>query len=74
MYLNLASFFLIANEYKHYLEYLQSINYITDEIEFLDLEELPGASGLKALRVEIVYDEDRAEISSQAEELLKSSN
>ena len=46
-----------AREYVKYLEYLQSINYIGPNIEWLDLQELQGVSGMKALRVEVVIHE-----------------
>jgi hypothetical protein len=42
-----------ANEYKEYIEYLQNIGLLTDEVEDVDLEELQGVSGLKALRVKV---------------------
>ncbi len=45
-----------ANEYKKYIKHLQSINYLMPNIEDLELEELQGISGLKALRVEVNYD------------------
>lgn len=44
----------VADEYGRYFEYLASKNLITDKIEQLELEELPGATGLKALRVQVV--------------------
>ena len=40
-----------ANEYKEYIDYLQNIGLLRKELEDLDLEELQGVSGLKALRV-----------------------
>ncbi|MGK0317261.1 MAG: hypothetical protein ACI86M_003502 [Saprospiraceae bacterium] len=43
-----------AFEYLNYLKYLQSENLI-GEIEMLDLEDLQGVSGLKAIRVEVLY-------------------
>jgi hypothetical protein len=43
-----------ADEYLKYIKYLQSRNYI-GAVEKLDLENLQGVSGLKALRVEVVY-------------------
>lgn len=43
----------IEEEYKRYFEYLAARKIITDKIEMLELEELPGANGLKALRIEI---------------------
>lgn len=44
-----------AREYLNFLQYLQSINYIGPNIEWLELQELQGVSGLKALRVDVVY-------------------
>lgn len=43
----------IEEEYKRYFEYLVSKKLIYDKIEMVELEELPGASGLKAMRIEI---------------------
>ncbi len=42
-------------EYKKYIEYLISKNYIKETIEDFELEDLKGASGLRALRVEIDF-------------------
>jgi hypothetical protein len=39
----------------HYLHYLQSINYIDTEIEWLTLNDLQGVTGLKALRTNLIY-------------------
>lgn len=43
----------IEKEYLSYLDFLQSINYVGKNVEVLELEELQGASGIKALRVDI---------------------
>lgn len=43
-----------ANEYINYIHYLQGQNILCDDLEELDLEELQGVSGLKALRVGVV--------------------
>jgi hypothetical protein len=51
-----------ANEYLHYLKYLQSINYIESEIEWLTLNDLQGVTGLKALRVNIIYQKSFGDI------------
>ena len=51
-----------AQEYVKYLEYLQSIEYIGDEIEWLELQDLQGASGLKALRVAVRFDIQSEEV------------
>jgi hypothetical protein len=40
-----------ASEYISYIKYLQSDNILNDDMEKLELEELSGVSGLKALRV-----------------------
>lgn len=43
----------IEREYLNYFEFLQSKNYVGKNIEIVELEELQGASGIKALRVEM---------------------
>jgi hypothetical protein len=42
-----------AAEYRHYIDYLQKQGYLTPEVETLELEELQGAQGLRALRVTV---------------------
>ncbi|WP_020528822.1 GAF domain-containing protein [Flexithrix dorotheae] len=42
-----------AQEYRRYIEYLQHKGYLENDVEELDLEELQGVNGLKALRVEV---------------------
>jgi hypothetical protein len=42
-----------ANEYRGYIEYLQSLGYLTRGVEDLELEELQGVHGLRALRVTV---------------------
>ncbi|MDY7394955.1 GAF domain-containing protein [Aureibaculum sp. 2210JD6-5] len=46
-----------ALEYKKYIKYLQSKKYL-GAVEDLELEDLQGVSGLKALRAEIIYTAD----------------
>jgi hypothetical protein len=41
-------------EYKKYIEYLQFQNVLEPIVEFLDVEDLQGVSGLKAIRVKVV--------------------
>jgi hypothetical protein len=48
-------------EYLKYLDYLQSIKAIGPEIEHLELEDLQETAGLKALRVEVIYDKQTTE-------------
>ncbi|CDF80165.1 conserved hypothetical protein [Formosa agariphila KMM 3901] len=43
----------IEREYLSYFEFLQSKNYIGDHIEIVEVEELQGASGIKAIRADI---------------------
>ena len=52
-----------ANEYRKYIKYLQSKGYL-GKLEELTLEDLQGVSGLKALRVEVIYQDDFCEKSS----------
>jgi len=44
-----------AKEYIEYIKYLQDLGFLNDDLEQLDLEELQGVSGLKALRVGVKY-------------------
>jgi len=50
-----------ANEYVQYIEYLQAKGFLKKEVEHLELEDLQGVYGLRALRVTVdleskVYD------------------
>ena len=47
-----------AQEYREYISYLQSSGYLTSEVEELELEDLDGAQGLKALRVTVEMQEE----------------
>ena len=47
-----------AAEYRRYVEFLQSKGYFGPGMEELELEDLPGISGLKALRVTIASKSD----------------
>ena len=42
-----------AAQYKKYIDYLQSINYIDDTVEDVELEYLQGVHGLRALRIKV---------------------
>jgi GAF domain len=42
-----------AAEYRHYIAYLQKLGYLTGDVEELELDELQGAQGLRALRVTV---------------------
>jgi hypothetical protein len=60
-----------AVEYKKYIKYLQSKS-LLGKLEQLDLEDLQGVYGLKALRVEVIYHNDFNEQPTiTMEELMK---
>ena len=42
-------------EYLRYVKYLQSKNYLGEKVELLELEDVQGVVGLKAIRVEVLY-------------------
>ena len=42
-----------ANEYKRYISYLQATGFLEDELEELELGDMQGVHGLKALRVTV---------------------
>ncbi len=42
-------------EYMRYIKLLQAKNFISEKVEIVDLETLQGVSGLKAIRVEVLY-------------------
>ena len=44
-----------AEEYTRYIHYLQRKNYLGEEIEYVELEDVQGVVGLKAIRVEVLY-------------------
>ena len=50
-------------EYLRYLQFLQSKNYLEQDIELLELEDLQGVVGLKALRVSIIYNQEEKAIT-----------
>jgi len=45
-----------ALEYRAYIEYLQSLGYLTGTVENFELGELQGVQGLRALRVQVALD------------------
>ncbi len=46
-----------AQEYREYIDYLRTLGYFTGELEAVELEDLEGAQGLKALRVTVALDD-----------------
>jgi hypothetical protein len=60
-------------EYLKYIHYLQRKKYLDEDVEVLDVEDLQGVSGLKALRVGILYHTDKSEASGLTyEDLIES--
>ncbi len=45
-------------EYLQYIKYLQAKNYMGENVEILELEDVQGVVGLKAIRVNILYSKD----------------
>jgi hypothetical protein len=52
----------VEEEYKRYFKYLVSKKMVNGKLEVLELEELPGANGLKALRMQISPDVQEARL------------
>ncbi len=46
-----------AEEYHKYIDYLQAIGYLSHGVEELELEDLQGTSGLKAIRVPLNFEQ-----------------
>ena len=42
-------------EYLRYIKFLQSKNYLDDDVEIVELQDLQAVTGLKALRVSVLY-------------------
>lgn len=61
-------------EYMNYIHYLQFINYIGPDVEWLTLKDLQGMTGLKALRVSVLYNKSGGIKESKAADLLKEIN
>jgi hypothetical protein len=60
-------------EYLKYIKYLQTKNYLGEHIELLELEDVQGVIGLRALRINIIYhnqDESSSEKSITNNDLL----
>ena len=51
-----------ASEYEEYIEFLQTRKLLKPGVEKLELEELQGVIGLKALRVDVNYENTNTEL------------
>ena len=52
-----------AQEYWEYIDYLQALGDVCGDVEMLELEDLEGAQGLKALRLTVSLDHNGPEIA-----------
>ena len=50
-------------EYLRYVEFLQSKNYLDSDVEILELQDLQAVTGLKAIRVSVLYHKNEADKS-----------
>ncbi|MFI0430354.1 GAF domain-containing protein [Mariniflexile sp. HMF6888] len=46
-------------EYLRYIKFLQSKNYLDDDVEIVELQDLQAVTGLKAIRVSLLYHKDK---------------
>jgi hypothetical protein len=60
-----------AQEYWEYIDYLQDTGYISGEVEMLELEDLEGAQGLKALRITVALDDHVPEVDVSLDAIAK---
>lgn len=59
-------------EYKRYIKFLQHKKMLSNVVEHLDVEDLQGVTGLKALRVSVIYDANTESSQTYSyEDLLK---
>ena len=58
-------------EYKQYIKYLQNKQFLGKDVEQLQLEDLQGISGLKALRVNVLYNASKNKKPMTYEDLSK---
>lgn len=58
-------------EYRRYINFLQHKNRLAHEIEYFDIEDLQGVSGLKGIRVKVLFDESADSKVYSYQELLK---
>ncbi len=54
-------------EYKRYIQFLQHKKMLGPKIEFFEIEDLQGVSGLKAIRVEVLYNQEIHKVYSYKE-------
>jgi hypothetical protein len=55
----------VEDEFRRYFQYLKARNLVTGPVEEIELEELPGATGLRALRFQLTMDQQTKDDISQ---------
>ncbi len=58
-------------EYLDYVRFLQSKNYLDKRIEIVELEDLQGVTGLKAIRVDVLYGDEKSQKFYTYKDLMK---
>lgn len=58
--------------YLSYIQYLQSINYLTENVEEYALSDMQGVTGLRALRVSFVFDQKEEDSIPLSDDILVS--
>lgn len=58
-------------EYLRYIKYLQKKNYLGDQLELLELEDVQGVVGLRAIRINVLYKSDDKQENISYENLMK---
>ncbi len=56
-------------EYKEYIKYLIAKGYVDEKVEYHELEELQGISGLKAIRLDVKIGKEIVEINKELDEI-----
>jgi hypothetical protein len=59
-----------AVEYMRYIEFLQSEEYIEKDVEMLEIDEMQGVQGLRAIRVSVSFKEQLRHDIDSGDELL----
>ena len=61
-------------EYRRYIEFLQHKNILGIDVEKLEVEDLQGVTGLRALRISVLYQEEIEKLSYTYQDLLEELN
>ena len=58
-------------EYLQYVKFLQAKKRLADNLQILELEDLQGVTGLKAIRVDILYSNKKEDIYYTYNDMIK---